>query len=91
MTAGNEPAGPVVKGTWATAKPSAGEFFKWRQKVVVTNEMGEMHTEWQSPERLKNPISLLMMLTAKQYLYFFVGFFAWTADAFDFHALSIQT
>lgn len=26
-----------------------------------------------------------------QWLFFLCGFFAWTADAFDFHALSIQT
>lgn len=30
-------------------------------------------------------------LKAKDWLYFIVGFLAWTADAFDFHALSIQT
>jgi putative sialic acid transporter len=91
MTAGSDPAAPVVRGTFATAKQSVREFFSWKQRVVVTNDLGETHTEWQSPERLKNPFSLLMLLSAKDYLYFFVGFFAWTADAFDFHALSIQT
>lgn len=91
MTAGNEPADPIVRGTWATAKQSWGDLFRWKQRVVVTNDLGESHVEWQSPERLRNPISLLMLLSAKDFLYFFVGFFAWTADAFDFHALSIQT
>ncbi|RYP84402.1 hypothetical protein DL769_001191 [Monosporascus sp. CRB-8-3] len=91
MTTGNEPADPIVRGTWATAKQSWGDLFRWKQRVVVTNGLGETHVEWQSPERLRNPISLLMLLSAKDFLYFFVGFFAWTADAFDFHALSIQT
>lgn len=31
------------------------------------------------------------MLSKQGWLYFIVGFAAWTADAFDFHALSIQT
>jgi MFS family permease len=87
----NEPADPVVKGTRATAKQAFGDLFKWKQRVVVTNELGEEYAEWQSPPPLINPIALLRMLSAKDYLYFFVGFFAWTADAFDFHALSIQT
>ncbi|KYK61705.1 carboxylic acid transport protein [Drechmeria coniospora] len=30
-------------------------------------------------------------LSAKDWLFFVVGFSSWTADAFDFHALSIQT
>lgn len=88
---GNEPADPVAKGILPTAKQSLSDLFKWKQRVVVTNDLGESHTEWQSPEPLKNPISLLMMMSPKQSLYFLVGLFAWTADAFDFHALSIQT
>ncbi|KAI5857398.1 carboxylic acid transport protein [Durotheca rogersii] len=88
---GNEPADPIVKGTLATAKQSWGDLFRWKQRVLVTNELGESHTEWQSPEPFKNPISLLRQLSGKQWLYFLVGLFAWTADAFDFHALSIQT
>ncbi|KAL7620120.1 hypothetical protein AAE478_009112 [Parahypoxylon ruwenzoriense] len=91
MVAGNEPADPLAKGTFATAKQSWGDLFRWKQRVVVTNELGESHTEWQPPEKLKNPFSLFMQLSAKEWLYFLVGLFSWTADAFDFHALSIQT
>lgn len=86
----NEPAEPVAKGIFATARQSFGDLFKWKQRVEITNEFGETHTEWQAPEPLKNPISLFMQLSAKDWLYFLVGFFSWTADAFDFHALSIQ-
>ncbi|KAF2727536.1 putative carboxylic acid transporter protein like protein [Polyplosphaeria fusca] len=91
MTTKNESADPLAKGTLATAKQSWADLFVWKQRVVVTNDSGETHTEWQSPEPLKNPISLMAQLGAKDWLFFLVGFCAWTADAFDFHALSIQT
>jgi hypothetical protein len=91
MASTNRPADPLAKGTLATAKQAWGDLFKWDQRVVVRNEYGEEHCEWQRPEPLKNPISLLAQLKLKDWLYFLVGFFAWTADAFDFHALSIQT
>ncbi|KAF2177109.1 carboxylic acid transport protein, partial [Zopfia rhizophila CBS 207.26] len=91
MSTTNDPADPIAKGTFATAKQSWADLFKWKQRVVVTNEFGESHTEWQAPEPLKNPISLMAQLGPKDWLFFIVGFCAWTADAFDFHALSIQT
>ncbi|KAF2469090.1 carboxylic acid transport protein [Lindgomyces ingoldianus] len=91
MAATNEPADPIARGIFATAKQSWCDLFTWKQRVVVTNEFGETHTEWQAPERLKDPVSLLAQLSIKDWLFFIVGFAAWTADAFDFHALSIQT
>ncbi|OTA57412.1 carboxylic acid transport protein [Hypoxylon sp. EC38] len=91
MTTGNELADPLARGIVATAKQSWDDLFRWKQRVVLTNELGEFYNEWQTPEKLKNPISLFMLLNAKDWTYFFVGLFAWTADAFDFHALSIQT
>lgn len=87
----NEPADPVAKGTFATAKQSLRDLFIWKQRVVVTNDFGETHTEWQSPQPLKNPFTLFAQLSAKDWIFFIVGFLAWMADAFDFHALSIQT
>ncbi|KAK8121855.1 MFS general substrate transporter [Apiospora sp. TS-2023a] len=87
---GHEPA-VVVKGTWATAKQSFRDLFRWQQRVVITNSQGETYEEWHNPPPLQNPFKLFALLSAKQWLYFFVGFYAWTADAFDFHALSIQT
>ncbi|KAF2197772.1 MFS general substrate transporter [Delitschia confertaspora ATCC 74209] len=87
----NEPADPIAKGTFATAKQAWSDLFKWKQRVVVTNDAGETYTEWQAPEPLINPISLFAQLSAKDWIFFLVGFCAWTADAFDFHALSIQT
>lgn len=90
-TPGNEPAEPIAKGTFATAKQSLRELFMWKHRVVVHNDAGETFTEWQRPERLRNPISLMLLLSPMDGLHFFVGFFAWSADAFDFHALSIQT
>lgn len=87
----NTPADPLAKGTLATAKQSFKDLFIWRQRVVVHSENGETHTEWQDPDPIKNPISLLAQLSARDWLFFVVGFAAWSADAFDFHALSIQT
>lgn len=90
MATQNQPVDPLAKGIRATAKQSWRDLFIWKQRVVVTNDLGETHNEWQSPPPLRNPISLFMLLSAKDWLYFLVGLFAWTADAFDFHALSIQ-
>ncbi|KAH7350151.1 major facilitator superfamily transporter [Plectosphaerella cucumerina] len=87
----NTPADPLAKGTIATAKQSLKDLFIWRQRVVVHSESGETHTEWQDPDPIRNPISLFAQLSARDWLFFIVGFSAWTADAFDFHALSIQT
>ena len=91
MSTPNEPAEPIPEGIFATAKQAWGDLFKWKQRVEVTNEFGETHTEWQDPEPIQNPISLCLQLSARDWLFFIVGLAAWTADAFDFHALSIQT
>ena len=89
--ASNSSAEPLARGTMATMKQSWADLFHWRQRVTITNEYGDITTEWQSPEPLQNPIKLFMQLKARDWLFFVVGFLAWTADAFDFHALSIQT
>ncbi|KAI1916280.1 hypothetical protein LOZ65_005307 [Ophidiomyces ophidiicola] len=85
------PAEPIAKGTLASARQSLGDLFRWRMRVEVTNAAGETHTEWQQPPPLQNPVRLLRQLSARDWLYFLVGLFSWLADAFDFHALSIQT
>jgi MFS family permease len=90
MESTHEPADPVAKGVWATAKQSWHDLFNFKQRIVVTNELGETTTEWARPVPLRNPISLLAQLSGRDWLFFLVGFAAWTADAFDFHALSIQ-
>lgn len=90
MESTGEMAEPMAKGVLATAKQSFGDLFKWKQRVEIINEFGEAHTEWQKPLPLANPISLLRQLSASNWLFFIVGFASWSADAFDFHALSIQ-
>lgn len=87
----HEPADPIAKGVIPTAIQSLRDLFTWKQRVVVTNEQGETSCEWATPVPLKNPVSLMAQLSAKDWVFFLVGFAAWTADAFDFHALSIQT
>lgn len=86
-----EPAEPIAKGILPTAKQSFRDLFRWKQRVEITNEYGESTFVWQSPPPLKNPISLFAELSAKEWVFFLVGLAAWMADAFDFHALSIQT
>lgn len=84
-------AEPIAKGILASARQSFRDLFRWEQRVQITNEYGEYRTEWQKPLPLRNPFSLFAQLSPTGWLFFIVGFAAWTADAFDFHALSIQT
>lgn len=91
LMSSNDRAEPIAKGILPTAVQSFEDLFIWKQRVEVISESGESHSEWQSPEPLKNPISLMAQLSARDWLFFLVGLAAWTADAFDFHALSIQT
>jgi hypothetical protein len=63
MTTANEPADPIAKGILPTAKQSLKDLFIWRQRVLVTSDSGEEHTEWQRPEPLANPISLMAQLS----------------------------
>ncbi|PGH28385.1 MFS transporter, SHS family, lactate transporter [[Emmonsia] crescens] len=88
---GNEPADPVARGILPSAKQALGDLFRWKMRVEVTNAEGETYCEWQDPPPFRNPFSLCAQLAWRDWLYFAVGLFAWIADAFDFHALSIQT
>ncbi|KAJ6436987.1 sialate:H+ symporter (SHS) family MFS transporter [Purpureocillium lavendulum] len=86
-----ESADNLAKGAFATAKQSIRDLFIWKKRVVATNEHGETRCEWHEVDRFVNPVSLFAQLSARDWIFFIVGFCAWTADAFDFHALSIQT
>ncbi|CAP73303.1 uncharacterized protein PODANS_2_6980 [Podospora anserina S mat+] len=90
MESTHQPADPIAKGILPTAKQGVRDLFNFKQRIVVTDHLGHTRTEWARPIPLKNPISLLAQLSARDWLFFIVGFAAWTADAFDFHALSIQ-
>ena len=90
MESTNEAASPIVKGTFATAKQQLGDLFHFNQRIEVDNGHGQSSTVWARPVPLKNPVSLMAQLSAKDWLFFIVGFSAWSADAFDFHSLSIQ-
>lgn len=84
-------AEPIAKGFLPGLKQNFLDLFKWEQRVEILNEYGEPRYEWMRPTPLRNPFSLMAQLTASNWLYFAVGLASWTADAFDFHALSIQT
>jgi MFS family permease len=91
MEATGREAEPIAKGVWPALKQNFSDLFKWEQRVELRNEYGEARYEWMRPTPLRNPFSLMAQLTASNWLYFLVGLASWTADAFDFHALSIQT
>lgn len=80
MESTHEPADPIAKGVIPTAIQSIQDLFTWKQRVVVTNSQGETTCEWAKPVPLKNPVSLLAQLSAKDWVFFIVGFAAWTAD-----------
>ena len=65
MASPNEPADPIAKGVIPTAKQNLSDLLKWKQRVEVTNDYGESSCEWQTPEPLKNPISLFAQLRAR--------------------------
>lgn len=88
---GNRPADPLAVGIIPTIKQSWSDLFIWDQRVVVSNEYGETTCEWKKPDPVQNPFTLFAMLGVKGWLFFLCGLAAWAADAFDFHALSIQT
>lgn len=90
-TTPNEPADDLARGILPTAKQSIKDLFVWKKRVVVSNALDETRCEWRDPDPIVNPITLFAQLSGRDWLFFLVGFLSWTADAFDFHALSIQT
>ncbi|KAL3958128.1 hypothetical protein ACCO45_008706 [Purpureocillium lilacinum] len=91
MATNSVPADDLAKGIIPTAKQSLRDLFVWKKRVVTSNDQGESHCEWQELDSFVNPVSLLAQLSFHDWVFFLVGWAAWTADAFDFHALSIQT
>ncbi|KAJ8060530.1 hypothetical protein OCU04_010848 [Sclerotinia nivalis] len=69
--------GHVVESQ-SPAKKSVGEYCRTRFSTLKP----PMH-------KAPNPFKLLAMLNGKQWLFFFVGFVAWTWDAFDFFTVSL--
>lgn len=67
------------------------DLFRWKVKTTNFDENGDEVVVWEKPSLPPNPIRLLCMLNALGWGAYAIGFIAWTADAFDFHALSIQT
>ncbi|KAG9243812.1 major facilitator superfamily domain-containing protein [Calycina marina] len=87
----DRPAEPFAVGVLATAKQSFGDVWKqWPQRTEIADEEGRVQTVWRQPT-LSNPWSQFRMLNWKAWCHFIVGFICWTADAYDFHALTINT
>jgi hypothetical protein len=65
MSSPNELADPIAKGVIPTALQNLSDLLVWKQRIIVTNDFGEETCEWQTPEPLKNPFSLLAQLNAR--------------------------
>lgn len=74
-----------------SATQSICDLFRWRTRTTRIDENGHEYVEYESPRAPPNPIRIFTQLTLLGWCAYLVGFAAWTADAFDFHALSIQT
>ncbi|RDA88639.1 hypothetical protein CP532_5894 [Ophiocordyceps camponoti-leonardi (nom. inval.)] len=90
----DKPADDLAKGILPTALQSWHDLFTLRQRIVLddgNSHDGKRACVWRDPAPISNPFSLLAGLSPRAWLFFLVGLVAWMADAFDFHALSVQT
>ena len=61
-----------------------------RQKMSAGRYIATRLSTLKPPmNKAPNPFKLLAMLNLQQWLFFLVGFFAWTWDAFDFFTVSL--
>ena len=61
-----------------------------RQKMSTGRYIATRLSTLKPPmNKAPNPLKLLAMLNLQQWLFFLVGFFAWTWDAFDFFTVSL--
>ena len=61
-----------------------------RQKMSAGRYIATRLSTLKPPmNKAPNPLTLLSMLNLQQWLFFLVGFFAWTWDAFDFFTVSL--
>ncbi|EST06465.1 Major facilitator superfamily [Kalmanozyma brasiliensis GHG001] len=79
------------KGVLAQGAQNFKDLFHWKVRSTIIDENGEEQVVWEKPSLPPNPFRLITMLGLAGWGAYLIGFSAWTADAFDFHALSIQT
>ena len=61
-----------------------------RQKMSAGRYVATRLSTLKPPmNKAPNPLKLLAMLNLQQWLFFLVGFFAWSWDAFDFFTVSL--
>ncbi|KAG9239946.1 carboxylic acid transporter protein-like protein [Calycina marina] len=70
--------GKALERHRSPSEMSAGEYIRTRFSTLKPPMLGA-----------PNPIKLLRMLSGKQWLFFLVGFLAWSWDAFDFFTVSL--
>ncbi|KAG9094226.1 hypothetical protein FS749_012865 [Ceratobasidium sp. UAMH 11750] len=76
-------------GMFRQAIEAVKDLFR-HERVTVLDEHGNYVEKVIKPEPLINPITLVRMLTWKNWLFFLVGLAAWTVDGYDFHSVSLS-
>ncbi|KAF8610771.1 MFS general substrate transporter [Ceratobasidium sp. AG-I] len=76
-------------GMFKQAAEAVKDLFR-HERVTVLDEHGNYVEKIIKPEPLVNPITLVRMLTWKNWLFFIVGLAAWTVDGYDFHSVSLS-
>ncbi|KIS72107.1 putative carboxylic acid transport protein JEN1 [Mycosarcoma maydis] len=79
------------KSVLAQGAQNFKDLFHWKVRSTIVDDNGEEQVVWEKPSLPPNPFRLVTMLGLAGWCAYLIGFSAWTADAFDFHALSIQT
>ncbi|KAG8678056.1 hypothetical protein FRC09_020151, partial [Ceratobasidium sp. 395] len=76
-------------GMFRQAVEAVKDLFR-HERVTILDEHGNYVEKIIKPEPLINPITLVRMLTWKNWLFFLVGLAAWTVDGYDFHSVSLS-
>jgi len=73
------------------ARPLSDDDAKYSNRHMSPGQYAATRITTLKPARDKvaNPFKLLALLNTQQWLFFFVAFFAWTWDAFDFFTVSL--
>lgn len=76
-------------GIFSKIKAQFKDIFTSGEGVYI-NEYGETVRGKLPRTKVENPFKTLMRPSAMNYLYFFVGWMAWTMDGYDFHTVSLS-
>lgn len=80
----------VDYGTGKEVRADSPSEYSEQERMSIGRYAATRFTSLKPPmHKIKNPFTTLAMLNTQQWLFFFVAFFAWTWDAFDFFTVSL--